>query len=561
MLMGLLRYLQHSNRFLTVAMLGTLHLALLLDVETSLAKSLLLVHLGLFLLWQPLWHGESRVGRGQATAIVGVSVVALVWLNWWVLAFWVTGLFALVGGRVFTFQSFWQRLFYQLLMVYLLAALLFWITPHLFSLNYAHEAGSGLMQVALPLLLISIALMPDQSDQRRITKIQAVDFVYSILLFMLLLLLVLGSLVFMSQARVEYFDALLRTVFVMALLLLFLGLLWNPRLGFAGLQPMFSRYFLNIGTPFEAWLEELAEIAQQESELKGFLAHAMDAFAKLPWLSGLSWECAEGHGTLGVSSLHRTEINEHDLRLMIFSRQAISPSVLLHIHLLVRLLGHFYLAKRQEQSLREIARLQAVYETGARLTHDLKNMVQSMLALTSIAEHQTDEAQALFRSQLPVLTQRMEATLAKLKAPQAETELARMPLVQWWGSLKQRHKHRDINWVIEGVASQQLIPATLFDSVADNLIDNACHKCLREPGIKVSVILCVQPFSLQVCDSGSAIPDIVASKMLHTVLSSEDGLGVGLFQAARWAEQSGYHISLQENVAGKVCFTLQPMQR
>lgn len=563
MLTGLLRYLQYSSRFLTVAMLATLHLALLLDVQTPLAKSLLLVHLGLFLLWQPLWRGESEVGRGQAAAILGVSVVALVWLNWWVLAFWVTGLFALVGGRVFTFQSFWQRMYYQLLMVYLLAALLFWITPHLFSLHYADEAGSGLMQVALPLLLISIALMPDQGDKsgkRRADKIQAVDFVYSILLFMLLLLLVLGSLVFMSQAQVEYFDALLRTVFLMALLLFFLGWLWNPRMGFAGLQPMFSRYFLNIGTPFEAWLEELAEIAQQESELENFLLRVMAAFAELPWLSGLSWECAEGHGTLGVSSPHRIEINEHGLRLTLFSRQVISPSVLLHIHLLVRLLGHFYLAKRQEQSLREMARLQAVYETGARLTHDLKNMVQSMLALTSIAEHQSDEAQALFRSQLPVLTQRMEATLAKLKAPQPEAVLAQLPQLQWWESLKQRHQHRNINWALEGGASQQLIPATLFDSVADNLIDNACHKLLREPGIKISVILCAQPFSLQVCDGGSAIPDMVASKMLHTVLSSEDGLGVGLFQAARWAEQSGYHISLRENVAGNVCFELRPLQ-
>jgi signal transduction histidine kinase len=556
MVTGVLQYILYSSRWLSLAMLATLHLALLAGMHTPLAKSLLLVHLGLFLLWQPLWRGESKLSRGRAVFILGSSAVALLWLSWWVLAFWVSGLFALVGGRVLVFQSLWRRLHYQLVMVYLLAVLLFWITPHLFSLQYANEAGRSLMELALPLLLGCMVLVPN--EQEYVAKTQAVDFVYSILLFMLLILLVLGSLVFMSQAGVEYFEALLRTLFLMALLLFLLGWLWNPRMGFSGLQPIFSRYFLNIGTPFEEWLERLAATAQQERASTDFLAHAMSTLAELPWLSGLSWECEEGHGNLGLSSPHRIEVSEHDLHLTLFSKRAISPSVLLHIHLLVRLLGHFYQAKRHEQSLREMARLHAVYETGARLTHDLKNMVQSLLALATIAEHQPDKAQPLLQSQLPILAHRMEATLAKLKSPQPEAESSALPLAQWWETLKQRHQHRSIHWLVEGKMGNQAIPATLFDSVADNLIDNACHKLLREPGIRISVTLQVQPFSLQVCDGGSAILDEVASKMLHTVLSSEDGLGVGLFQAARWAEQSGYHLALRDNVAGRVCFELKP---
>lgn len=551
----LMQYLQHSSRWLSLTMLATLHLALLVDAHTPLAKALLLMHLGLFLLWQPLWRGESKLSPGRALVILCASAVALLWLNWWVLAFWVSGLFALVGGRVFVFQSLWQRLHYQLVMVYMLAVLLFWITPHLFGLHYVDEAGKGLMELALPLLLACIALVPHEEE--RIAKTQAVDFVYSILLFMLQILLVLGSLVFMSQAQVDYFEALLRTLFIMALLLLILGWLWNPRLGFAGLQPMFSRYFLNIGTPFEMWLEELSETAQQEREPASFLLRAMNTLIELPWLSGLSWKCEVSHGNLGLSTPHRLEISDHDLQLTLFSRQATSPSVLLHIHLLVRVLGHYYQAKRHEQSLREMAHVQAVYETGARLTHDLKNMVQSLLALATIAEHQPGKAQGLLQSQLPVLAQRMEATLAKLKSPQPEAECATMPLVQWWDSLKLRHQHRHINWSLQGKPGKQAIPATLFDSVADNLIDNACHKLLREPGIAINVTLCAEPFSLTVCDGGSAIPDGVAKRMLHTVVPSEDGLGVGLFQTARWAEQSGYHLWLRDNVAGKVCFELR----
>lgn len=549
-----LQYMRDSSRWWSFAMLATLHLALLVGAHSLWAKSLLLTHFGLFLLWQPLWRGEHKLGRGSSLLILAVGVLPLIWLNWWMLAFWVTGLFALVGGRVFVFQSKWQRLHYQLVMIYLLSVLLFWVTPRLFDLPSADEAPRELMELALPLLLVCMALLPH--EQERVSKTQTVDFIYSIMLFMLMILLVLGSLAFMSQGGMDYFGALLRTLFSMALLLFLLGWLWSPRMGFSGLQSVFSRYFMNVGTPFEEWLQQLAATAQQEQGTANFMVRAMDHLAELPWLSGLSWECDEGHGTLGVSSPHRIEVNDQDLHLTLCSRQAIAPSVLVHIHLLIRLLGHFYQAKRREQSLREMARLQAVYETGARLTHDLKNMLQSLLALTSITEHQPEQAQGVLQKQLPVLAQRIELTLAKLKAPQRVTETAVLPLEIWWENLRQRQQHRKIRWMVEGDLNQQPVPASLLDSIADNLIDNACNKLLREPGIIINVTLRSHPLALSVCDSGSAIPDAVAHQLLHTVVVSADGLGVGLFQVARWAEQSGYHISLRENVAGKVCFEL-----
>ncbi|MDX8384585.1 MAG: sensor histidine kinase, partial [Ghiorsea sp.] len=65
------------------------------------------------------------------------------------------------------------------------------------------------------------------------------------------------------------------------------------------------------------------------------------------------------------------------------------------------------------------------------------------------------------------------------------------------------------------------------------------------------------PLRLIVCDSGSVIPEHTASKLLHSVVASENGLGIGLYQAARWATQAGYIFSLMSNKAGKVCFELQ----
>ncbi len=42
-------------------MLAGLHLALWWDFGSALSRSLILAHLGLFLMWQPLWRREQRL--------------------------------------------------------------------------------------------------------------------------------------------------------------------------------------------------------------------------------------------------------------------------------------------------------------------------------------------------------------------------------------------------------------------------------------------------------------------------------------------------------------------
>ena len=66
-----------AGRWLLLVMLGLLHDAMLLGVGSLWAYPLLLAHLGLFLLWQPLWRGEREVGCS------GLAFIAL----WWVIAF------------------------------------------------------------------------------------------------------------------------------------------------------------------------------------------------------------------------------------------------------------------------------------------------------------------------------------------------------------------------------------------------------------------------------------------------------------------------------------------
>lgn len=543
-----------SGRWLSMAMLVTLHLALWVGIDSIWARPLLFTHLGLFLMWQPLWRGEEKLRLRSAVTIVGVSTLALLWLNWWTLAFWVSGLFAVVGGRVFAFQGFWQRLRYLMAMGYLLAVDLFWVTPHLFALLTAADTSNDLMKFVMPLLLLSILFVPQESE--RLSKSVAVDLVYSILLFMLLTLLVLGSLAFMTLGKVEYFPSLLRTLFLIAFVLFALGWLWNPRLGFSGFQLLFSRYFLNIGTPFEVWLRQLAINAQQEASPEIFLEIATAHLLGLPWLTGLTWETTTGKGKQGSSSEHTIEWVEQDLCLRLFTRQQVAPAVLMHIHLLCQMLAYFYQSKRREQRLREMARLQAVHETGARLTHDLKNMLQSLLALISIAEQQPVQAQPILKNQLPVLAKQIEQALFKLKVRKEESDAGKMPLQLWWNNLQLRHQYRNLDWVCEDDLRGKEVPFALFDSVIENLIENARNKRMSESAIKIQICLQAHPFRLSVSDSGSAIAQDKVGQLLNTVVDSENGLGIGLFQANRWAEQLGYRLFLQENRDGNVCFEL-----
>jgi len=319
---------------------------------------------------------------------------------------------------------------------------------------------------------------------------------------------------------------------------------------------MFSRYLLNVGTPFESWLARLAEAAQREPDPATYLRRATELLADFPWLSGLSWQSPDGAGQLGQFSKHDVQVQEGELRLTVYAKQSLNPAVLLHIYLLAQLIGYFYQAKQREQSLRNITHLQAVYETGSRLTHDLKNMLQSLLSLTSLAQSRGQRAQQLLQQQLPILTQRIELILNKLRQPQSESETPQLALAAWWDMLQLRNRHHEIVWHAPDALPGRKIPAVLFDCVLDNLLDNALRKRQAEHDIIISVEIRVEPLCITVSDSGDPIPEAIAANLLRGVVVSENGLGIGMYQAARWAEQLGYRLTLISNQAGEVCFEL-----
>src|SRR5574340_70711 len=149
-----------TGRWLLLVMLVLLQGGRGLGVHNPWARPFLVAHLGVLLLWQPIWRGDREVGFGALLFIALAATIAMFWLSWWTLAFWLTGLFGLVGARVFAFRDRWTRLLYLLVMAYLLAVLLLWVVPNLFAVASTIEAGGILIWYVLPVLLLAIAVLP-----------------------------------------------------------------------------------------------------------------------------------------------------------------------------------------------------------------------------------------------------------------------------------------------------------------------------------------------------------------------------------------------------------------
>jgi signal transduction histidine kinase len=545
-------------RFVMIGMLALLHVVALRGVADEGARALVIAHLGLLLLWQPILRGERPVTATQTMFIVLCAAAAVLWLNWWLLAVWIVVLAGLVGGRVFLHQARWQRRFYLLVFVYLFALLVVLVLPEIAPGREIDPQVRAFAAWGLPALFVLMALLPVEADAPETA--QVIDYFYSVFLMLMLGVVILGSFAFMTLGRTGYLEALTYIVFVIGGALLAIGLAWDPRTGYAGFNVFVSRYLFSIGLPIEKWLQVLAGLSHAEARPDRYLIQAVAALAQLPSVQGVSWKAGGGQGEAGSRTPYAVEFGDEDLKLTIYSRYRTTPALHGHLRLLGQLLAEFYLAKLREQALREASFMQAVHETGARVTHDVKNLLQSLNVLCSVAladRGESPESLALLRRQLPAITQRLAATLDKLQRPAVEGE-QRVPAAQWWERLTRQYQDRGVAFsagALDGIE----VPHALFDSVADNLLQNALAKRAAQPGVRVSAALSAAGTlpELRVCDTGRAVPAEIAASLLRAPVPSHNGLGIGLYQAARQAQMGGYELSLEANRDGEVCFALR----
>jgi signal transduction histidine kinase len=545
-------------RLIVVAMLALLHIAVFRGVADPWARGLLLAHLGLVLMWQPFLRAEQRVSPVQALILALVAFAVMLELDWWLLAFWVVVLAGLVGGKVYQQHARWQRRCYLLVLLYLLALLAVVILPEIAPRREIVPEVRTAAEFALPLIFVVIALIPAEADS--LESAQIIDFFYSVFLMLLLGVIILGSFALMTVRKITYLEALTYTVFLTAGAVLLVGLAWNPRGGFAGLNVFFVRYLFSIGLPVEKWLHFLAELLSLEPRPERFLVEALGGLRRLPSVAGVRWRAGESSGEQGERTPHAVDFENSALSLTVFSRYRMSPALHWHLHLLGQLLGEFYMAKLREEKLRQQSYLQAVHETGARMTHDIKNLLQSLNVLCAVAGQESHrdsrELQALLRRQLPVIAQRLSATLEKLQHPQDAGE-SYVAADAWWEGLARQYRSEGVDFGPVKLAENARLPRSLFDSVADNLIRNALAKRAIEKSMRVQVSLeAGERTVFRVRDSGSAVPEEVEATLLREPVSSRGGLGIGLYQAARQAEAAGYSLRLETNRDGEVSFVL-----
>lgn len=553
--------LDDSDRLMALMILS-LHAFLIWGESSHLHSALLLCHYGFFLLWQPLLRQVNKLSAPTTATIVLTALLAIYFFSWWAIAFWIAGLFALISGRALSSVPGRRRLPHILAATYLLAILLLWVVPKLLTANADLAAAQYLLTYLLPILPLTILFLSAKNNT--LAQAPNIDFFYTLLIFLMISIIVLGSFAIGVVWKIHYIKLLIVVVLSLAATLVALSWLWNPSAIFSGLELLMSRYLLTLGLPFEQWIRQISTLADSATSADSFLHSGIVKLAELNWVSGVIWQVQQGTHQVGEATPFIYKFNFHQLDLSIYSRWQLSPAMFMHVQLLTQILGEFYYAKYREEMLSQNTYIQTLYETGSRLTHDIKNILQSLQTISTAAEQTdgaSDEAQLieLIKKQLPRLSLRLATTLTKLELPSLEKK-QQAQIAIWWKNYKAQNAHPQVCFETPLLLPKADIDPEVLDSIIDNLLQNALQKLKLDATIQIKVALSATAhFCLEVTDSGAAMPTLVAERLFKTHVSSNSGLGVGLYHAAQQALQSGYQLSLVDNRHGEVRFRLEMM--
>ena len=555
------QFLQNNEHRLLGLMLFSLLAASHLGNSDTIAQSFLIVHFGFFLLWQPVVKQQSSFSAKQIVILFLLVFAFIYWFNPWLNAFWTLLLLTLLTGRIFARGL--ARAAYGLAVIVLFLELVLITTPELFHLAAISSSllsAFSILLLALPLLLLFIPATGTAANQ--------VDFIRGFLIVLLVIFLCMSSVLISLTIQQRYIESLAISVIILSLFLLLTAFLWAPRGGFTGLAQLLEKYVLNIGGPFEEWFAHVSSLeANTGLRPANFLSASLRYLMQQHWICGVNWKTDSDEGTVGEISSYQVSIHDEKLTLILYTYTPVGPSLLLHSKLLLNVLIFYYRAKLQEQLLLKQAHMQAIYETGSKLTHDVKNILQSTHTMTQIInddDAQLQEKVDVLKNQMPILTQRLNTTLEKLRTPtssDSNTQTSSGSLLHWWNQLQIRYTGRHITFTTE-INNDSEIPLDIFTTVMENLLDNARNKRIREPDLNIFVAVSNADNKLQltVTDSGSAIDSQIHQQLFKEVVSSNDGFGIGLYQSYELAKNHGYELSVERNTEGDVCFALRPRQ-
>ncbi|NOQ70334.1 MAG: hypothetical protein GQ573_09520 [Gammaproteobacteria bacterium] len=551
------QFLINNEHRLLGLMLFCLLAAIHLGSNDTITLSFLIVHFGFFLLWQPVVKKQSTFSTKQLIVLSVLIFAFIYWFNPWLNVFWSLLLLTLLTGRIFARGL--SRAVYGFAVIILFLELILISTPELFhlaALSSSIQSTFSMALIILPLTLLFIPVTDTSSKQ--------IDFIRGFLVVLLVIFLCMSSVLISLTAQQAYIESLAISVIILSLFLLLAAILWTPRGGFTGLARLWEKYILDIGGPFEEWITHVSTLESTTSlRAEKFLSASLHYLMQQHWICGVSWQTNADSGFEGEKSSYTVNIDDEKLKLSLHTYTPVGPSLFLHAKLLLGVLTFYYRAKLQEQQLIKQAHLQAIHETGSKLTHDIKNILQSTQTMTQIIndnDSQMSEIIDILKKQMPLLTQRLNTTLEKLRAPQ-KTDLMTTSLngslLHWWDQLQHRYAGRHIEFSTD-LSKDMEIPIDVFTTVIENLLDNARSKRSREPELKIAVKLTNvdEKLHLSVTDTGSVINKQIAQQLFKEVVSSQDGFGIGLYQSYELAKNHGFELSVSENTDGNVCFTL-----
>ena len=551
--------LQEQEPRLLALMLICLHAALNGEMDQIAERGFMLAHLGFFLLWQPFVQSDQAHRGFSLTSLLLTIIATGILFSYWLIALWLILLLGVFAGR--TLSPGRGRAIYGFSLGILLWDLLVQVLPNIVGISPVPvEFEQAILVFSLTVLLGVVVSGRPKLVGRSVDYFQGISFT------LLMLLMTMGSLLVYHHSPFDYLPSLLVSLASVIGLVVTMAVFWQSKGSRINLSQIWVNYLLNVGTPLETWLENLIKYAEN-NKLKAdeFALLATAEFTQHNWIQGVKLELKDHRELgnrivkLGLLKGETIHLEGYNLRLTLYLPYSIGGSLSIHARLLGRVFIFLYLSKLGEETLAHQSHLKAIYETGSKLTHDIKNNLQSLQTLTAVVTQENedhDAAMSLLKRQLPEISNRLQLTLDKLKTPGNVTN-STIEFSPWWESLAARFEGRHIEFIYDPGDYPKIYNEAL-DTIIENLLDNARRKRGKETDLIISVHsrISENTLVLEVEDSGEVIPATTVSRLFKGAVSSENGFGIGLYQSYRASLQVGYELNLEKNQPGCVRFTV-----
>jgi len=415
------------------------HLLIWAVDDRLLHFSLSIVLYGLFLLWQPLWSKETRVSAATVAVIALLFFTLTYFFPNESLVFVGLILSGLIGSRLLGQSTF--RSFDLLALLIITVEMATGLVPDTFEQIRLPALFAEYMQsiILVPVLLFFFAPNPVHQKQDR----NQVDLMHGLLAATLLFIVLLGGIVINLLYGVDYIDGLLLTVFIVATLTIGISWFWNPGIGYSGIGVLWNRYAMTIGGPFETWINTLTTLIEERYLTPNeYLEAACEHLVDNDWLNAIEWQFENYRISVGEKDGPWLE-HQLDAKLTVVIYFKADPGTALEQHtiLLIRMAYQFYLAKLNQQKMRAQEHFATIHHTGARLTHDIKNILQSIKTSLEILKMDDDsiQSQQLLQTNLRQIGSRLESTLNKLRTPKLNTRISLIDCRQWLERFGKQH--------------------------------------------------------------------------------------------------------------------------